>query len=105
MQRRYNEYWLGLFDDCYDEPPTVMHPGGTPNCNKWRKFANIVRSQVKHEIEIFSEFDEIVEGKKHYLDDCRHCGIRADMWTRKVQRQISIGEYMTPFTTFLTQTC
>ena len=102
MQHQYNDYWHNLFSDCYDEPPPVLHPGGTPYCYRWRKFWNVVTSQVRREITIFSRFDDIVEGAKHYLKDCRHCGIRADRWTERVQRHISIGERMTPFTTFLT---
>jgi hypothetical protein len=102
MQTRYKDYWLDLFSDCYDELPPVLHPGGTPDCIRWRKFRNVVISQVRRELTIFSRFDDIVEGTKHYLRDCRHCGIRADSWTRRVLRHISIGERMTPFTTFLT---
>ena len=49
-----------------------------------------------------SRFDDIVEGAKQYLKDCRHCGIRADKWTERVLRHISIRERMTPFTAFLT---
>lgn len=101
MQRQYTDHWLNLFSDCYDDPPPVLHPGGTPYCNMWRKFRNVVVAQVRREITIFSRFDDIVEGAKHYLKDCRHCGIRADKWTEKVQRHISVGERMTPLTTFL----
>lgn len=102
MQSRYNGHWHDLFADCYDEPPPVMHPGAIPSCRKWRRFRHEVTCKVRREIAIFSKFDDIIEGAKHYLKDCRHCGIRADRWTGRVQRHISIEERMTPFTTFLT---
>jgi len=82
--RRYNEHWLNLFDDCYNDPPPVLHRGGMADCGLWRKFRNVVVSQVKREKAIFSSFDRIVEGAKHYLKDCRHCRIRADKWTGRV---------------------
>ncbi|KIM41087.1 hypothetical protein M413DRAFT_72405 [Hebeloma cylindrosporum] len=101
MQSRYTDYWLGLFSDCYDEPPPVLHPGGTPDCKFWRKFRNVVVSQVRRELTIFSTFDKIVEDAEHHLKDCRHCGICARKWTERVARQHGIGECMTPFTSFL----
>ena len=105
MQYRYQDYWLDLFSYCYNEPSPVLHPGGTPDCKRWRKFRNVTISQVRPELTIFSKFGDIVEGTKDRLKDCYHCGIRADLWVRKVQQRSYIGERgerTTPFTTFLT---
>jgi len=101
---QYRDYFLNLFSECYDEPPPVLHPGGTPSCKKWPKFRHMVISNMRRELAIFSKFSDIVESTKHHLGDCRHCGIRADRWTIRVQRRIfgEKGEGMTPFTTFLT---
>lgn len=88
MQVRYNEYWHDLFADCYAEPSPVLHRGGTQYCIRWRKFYNVVTSQVRREITIFSRFGEIVEEAKGRLRDCRHCEIRADRWTQIVQRNL-----------------
>jgi len=101
MQRRYTEYWFNLFDDCYQDPPPVLHPGAMESCKMWRKFKNVVVAQVKREIAIFSSFGSIVEDAKDYLKDCRHCGIRADRWTERVQRHIVRREGTKPFTSFL----
>jgi len=95
---RYSEHWVDLFDDCYNEPPPVLHPGAMKDCGKWRKFRSVVVSQVKHEIAIFSSFEGIVEGAKHYLKDCRHCCIRANHWTGRVCRY---SQDMPKFTSFL----
>jgi hypothetical protein len=92
LQFCYNDYWLDIFSDCSNEPPPVLHPGGTPDCIRWRKFRKVVISQVRHGRAIFSRFDDIVEGTKHYLKNCRHCGIRADRWTERVLQHISIGD-------------
>ncbi|KAF8960318.1 hypothetical protein BDZ97DRAFT_1317336 [Flammula alnicola] len=100
MQCRYTEHWLSSFDDCYNEPPPVLHRGGKDYCPMWRKFRNVVVAQVKRETAIFSSFGRIVESEKRHLKDCRHCIIRADKWTDKVQRHIWDAED-SPFTSFL----
>ena len=101
VQRRYNERWRESFDDCYNEPPPVLHRGGIEDCGKWRKFRNVVVSQIRREVAIFSCFDSIVEGAKHYPKDCRHCYIRADKWIDKVNGQSRRVENMPEFTSFL----
>jgi hypothetical protein len=88
IQCQYQKHWFNLFVDCYDDPPPVLHRGGTEDCKMWRKFRNVVVSQVKREVAIFSSFGSIVDETKHYLKDCRHCCIRADSWTKRVQRHI-----------------
>ncbi|KDR73372.1 hypothetical protein GALMADRAFT_1341949 [Galerina marginata CBS 339.88] len=99
---RYTEHWLGLFDDCYNEPPPVLHRGGEKECRMWRKFRNVVLAQVKREAVIFLSFNGLVDGARHYLKDCRHCGIRADRWTERVRRNAWEVESMgSPFTSFL----
>jgi len=95
---RYSEHWLGLFDDSYNEPPPVLHPGGMEDCGKWGKFRNAVVSQVKSEVARFSSFEGIVEGENHYVKDCRHCCIRANIWTGTVCRY---SRDMPKFTSFL----
>ena len=64
----------------------------------WRKFRNVVVSQVKREMAVFSSFGSIVEDAKHYLKDCRHCCIRADNWACRVPRHM--GD-VPKFTSFL----
>lgn len=95
---RFNEHWRDSFNICYNEPHPVLHPGGKEDCGKWRKFRNVVVAQVKREIAVFSSFDGIVEGAKHYLKDCRHCCIRADRWIGQVQGRVWD---MPKFTSFL----
>ena len=105
IQTQYKNYWLNLFSACYDEPPPVMHPGRTLDCIRWRKFRNVVISQVRLELAMFSRFYLMVESTKHYLKGCRHCGIRAERWTDRVQRHNILGakgERTTPFSAFLT---
>jgi hypothetical protein len=102
---RYNEYWRSLFEVCYNEPQPILVSGGIPSCQciGWRKFRNVVISQVKREIAIFSKFGNIVDDARYHVKDCGHCDKRADRWKKRVLRQhISIGDSTTPFSTFLT---
>jgi len=100
LSRQYSEHWSGLFDACYKEPPPILHRGGEKDCRYWRKFRNVVVSQVRHEVGIFSMFGSIVEGAKYHLKDCRHCNIRANNWVNRVP-DIFIRNNPPRFTSFL----
>ena len=65
----------------------------------WQKFGDVVVSQVKHELVIFSSFGSIAEGVKHYLKDCCHCHIRVDNWMCRVHGHMWEDKPM--FTSFL----